>query len=166
MTGIKIQYCINSVISEWCAMDIIYANINTLYYSNLYDRCDEHRSSAAPRYFGRNGFRDTWFVPVPAGTSQGESPLPPGPGPGRSSSRPSTDLAYRCASEISVSDLELLTVAPVNRDDCDGPRSTILRMFTGFRGTGARGGIPVTCEYNDSVSASRPPALTIVSERA
>jgi hypothetical protein len=72
-------------------------------------------------------------------------------------------LAYRCASEISLSDLELLV--PENRDDFDGPRSMMLRMFTGFRGTGARGGTPVTCEYNDSVSASLPPPLTI-SERA
>jgi hypothetical protein len=136
---------------------LVYMQIKVLYSNKTQQRC--------PRYFGRNGFRDAWFVPVPAGTSHGESPLPPCPGPGRSSSRPSTDLAYRCASEISQSDLELLAVVPVNRDDCDGPRSMILRMFTGFRGTGARGGTPVTCEYNDSVSASLLPPLTI-SERA
>jgi hypothetical protein len=49
-------------------------------------------------------------------------------------------------------------------DDCDGPRLTILHIFRGFRGTGARGGTPVTGEYNDSVSGSLPQSL-IISER-
>lgn len=137
-----------------------YVKVNVPHTKTTVYLCDrhEHRSSSAIPYFRRNGFRDTWSVPVPAGTSQYLSP-PPSTGPSSSGSSSSTDLAYRCASEISRSDLTLLTVVPENRAD-EGPRSTMPRKFTGLRGTGARGGRPVTCEYIDSVSAAS------VTERA
>jgi len=141
-----------------CAMDSM--QMKVLYTTVTYTISATNTTQRCLRYFGRNGFRDAWVVPVPAGTSQDKSPLPPGAGPGRSSSRPSIDMAYCCASEISLSVRELLTVVPEIREDRDGARSTTLRMFTGFRGTGARGGTPVTCEYNDSVSTSLPPPLT------